>query len=71
MTTMISETRYRRKIRCGIFLSLFLVLIAFQAEKPTLYIIGDSTVRNTNNGQWGWGTLIANYFDTARITISN
>jgi rhamnogalacturonan acetylesterase len=44
-------------------------------HKPVLYIIGDSTVRNGDgsgrNGQWGWGSLIAGYFDTARINISN
>ena len=48
------------------------VLIAWQKEKPTLYIIGDSTVRNANtNGLWGWGTLIGNYLDTAQLNISN
>jgi lysophospholipase L1-like esterase len=48
------------------------VLAAFRLqEKPTLYIIGDSTVRNSNKEQWGWGTLIANYFDTTKLNISN
>ena len=39
--------------------------------KPTLYIIGDSTVRNTNAGYGGWGSHIAEFFDTTRINISN
>ncbi len=43
--------------------------------KPVFYIIGDSTVRNGDgsgkNGQWGWGSFIADYFDTAKISISN
>jgi len=47
----------------------------FKKEKPTLYIIGDSTVRNGDgtgkNGQWGWGSFLANYFDTTKITIEN
>ena len=43
----------------------------FQERKPTLYIIGDSTVRNSNKEQWGWGTLIADLFDTSRINIAN
>ena len=44
-------------------------------EKPAFYIIGDSTVRNGDgngkNQQWGWGSFIANYFDTAIIKVSN
>jgi len=43
----------------------------FQERKPTLYIIGDSTVRNSNKEQWGWGTLIADLFDTSRINLAN
>jgi rhamnogalacturonan acetylesterase len=42
---------------------------------PTLWLIGDSTVRNGqdtgNNGQWGWGNPIAHYFDKTKITVSN
>jgi lysophospholipase L1-like esterase len=40
-------------------------------QTPTLYIIGDSTVRNTNGEQVGWGTPIAGYFDTTKINVSN
>ena len=47
--------------------SLFLV----QPERPVLYIIGDSTVRNSNRPQCGWGEMIADFFDTTRIRISN
>ncbi|MBL7743098.1 MAG: rhamnogalacturonan acetylesterase [Chitinophagaceae bacterium] len=42
-----------------------------QEEKPTLYIIGDSTVRNTNKEQWGWGTLISDLFDSTKIKVAN
>ena len=49
-------------------LSSFLLL---QKEKPTLYIIGDSTVRKTNRPQCGWGEKIGELFDTAQISISN
>ena len=48
--------------------SSFLLL---QKEKPTLYIIGDSTVRNTNRPQCGWGEKIGDLFDTTQISISN
>ena len=40
-------------------------------EKPTLYIIGDSTVRNGNRPQAGWGELINEFLDTTQLSISN
>ena len=45
--------------------------LLFKNEKPTLYIIGDSTVRNSNRPQCGWGELISEYFDSSLINISN
>src|SRR4051812_30755384 len=42
-----------------------------QKERPTLYIIGDSTVRNSNKEQWGWGTLLPEFFDSTKVSISN
>ncbi|MHA6247401.1 rhamnogalacturonan acetylesterase [Pontibacter sp. CAU 1760] len=53
---------------------LFLVACAVgfnPKQKPTLYIIGDSTVRNTNEGYGGWGSYIAEQFDTTKIRVSN
>ena len=48
---------------------------ASQAPKPTLYVIGDSTVRNGSgkgsDGLWGWGSLLSAHFDTVRIHIEN
>ena len=42
---------------------------------PTLFLIGDSTVRNGHgdgaNGQWGWGDLIGPYFDSKKINVVN
>jgi hypothetical protein len=42
---------------------------------PTLFLIGDSTVRNGQgdgaNGQWGWGEPLVGYFDTAKINVVN
>ena len=42
---------------------------------PTLFLIGDSTVRNGRgdgaNGQWGWGEPIVAYFDPAKINVVN
>ena len=45
------------------------------AEKPTFYLIGDSTVKNGRgtgtDGLWGWGNYIAGYFDTTGISVEN
>lgn len=55
----------------------FVACLAFmrQQDKPVFYIIGDSTVRNGDgmgkNQQWGWGSFIAEYFDTTKIGVSN
>jgi lysophospholipase L1-like esterase len=43
----------------------------FQKEKPTIYLIGDSTVRNNNGEQRGWGAYLHEFFDTTKINISN
>lgn len=42
---------------------------------PSLFLIGDSTVRNGRGngagGQWGWGDHLASYFDTGKINVVN
>lgn len=44
-------------------------------QKPTLFIIGDSTVKHAkgmgDGGRWGWGDIIAAYFDTTKIAVKN
>lgn len=58
-------------------LMLALPCLSFRAAKdnPTLYIIGDSTVRNGSgkgaDSLWGWGSFIGNYLDTTRINVQN
>jgi len=42
-----------------------------QTGKPTLFLIGDSTVKVGTIGQVGWGERIADYFDPAKITVVN
>lgn len=41
--------------------------------QPMLFTIGDSTVKNKDNGDsmWGWGSVIAELFDTTRIAVEN
>lgn len=41
---------------------------------PVLFLAGDSTVKipdNDQTGRWGWGSMIAQFFDTSRITVEN
>lgn len=48
-----------------------------RANLPTLWLIGDSTVRNGSRGdngpegQWGWGAPITAYFDLSKINVVN
>ncbi len=63
-------------IKTRIFFFGFILLLCssfalLQKDKPTIYIIGDSTVRNSNKEQWGWGTLLPEFFDSNKISISN
>ena len=42
---------------------------------PTLFLIGDSTVRNGQGngggGQWGWGEPLVDYFDPTKVNVVN
>ena len=44
-------------------------------QKPVVFIIGDSTVKNGrgdgSGDLWGWGDPIVQFFDTARISVEN
>jgi rhamnogalacturonan acetylesterase len=64
-----------QKLGQVVFLIFCTSFIFHKKERPTLYIIGDSTVRNGDgkgsNGQWGWGSLLADYFDTTKIALEN
>jgi lysophospholipase L1-like esterase len=42
-----------------------------QQQVPTLFIIGDSTVKNSTEGLQGWGDPIASLFDQSRIKVEN
>ena len=46
------------------------------ATKPTIFVLGDSTARNSGNGKngtpvAGWGTPLAAYFDPEKVTVAN
>lgn len=64
-------------LNTSLLLSL-IVLTSFlikQDKKPTFFIVGDSTVKNGkgdgSNGLWGWGSVIAPYFDESKINVQN
>ncbi|MCM1519167.1 MAG: rhamnogalacturonan acetylesterase [Lachnoclostridium sp.] len=45
-----------------------------KGDAPVVFVIGDSTVKNQEtdeDGQWGWGSVLDEKFDTTRITIEN
>ncbi|UTN03399.1 rhamnogalacturonan acetylesterase [Flavobacterium bizetiae] len=59
---------------------LFLVFLFFnftlkQENKPTLFMVGDSTVKNGkgdgSGGLWGWGDYIGQFLDTTKINVEN
>jgi len=70
------KNKYYHKFLFAIaaFMLLSFIIIR-QIDKPTIYIIGDSTVQNSDgngrNEYWGWGSLIYPYFDTSKIAIRN
>ena len=60
----------------SIVFAAFLIASSFTLlvkEKKAFYIIGDSTVRNGDgtgkSQQWGWGSFMAAYFDTSKISV--
>lgn len=52
-------------------LAIVVATSAFIQQKPTLYMVGDSTMHNNDKELWGWGTTIAGLLDTNRITVVN
>lgn len=60
-----------------ILLSLSLTAWTFTAKKkkPTVYVIGDSTVKNGtgvgDDGLFGWGNMLPQFIDTTKIDIKN
>lgn len=44
---------------------------AQEAKKPTLYLVGDSTVKTGTKGQQGWGDPFVKLFDADKIQVEN
>ncbi|OCX51690.1 GDSL family lipase [Mucilaginibacter sp. PPCGB 2223] len=52
--------------------TIAVIAMAFRyQQKPTLYLIGDSTTHNNDKDMWGWGSLIGQYLDLDRISLVN
>ena len=47
------------------------VVTAQESQKPTVFIIGDSTVKTPTQGQQGWGDPIVEFFDLTKINVVN
>lgn len=58
-----------------IFCCLLFAAFVLPDTRPTLYIIGDSTVQNGSGkgagSLWGWGSFLSESFDTNRISVRN
>jgi rhamnogalacturonan acetylesterase len=73
----ISRTRSKliRSLVAAGLLIMFSSFVLWQSSRPTLYIIGDSTVKNGDGkggkDLWGWGSFMADLFDTTRIQVQN
>jgi rhamnogalacturonan acetylesterase len=56
-------------------LFLFIAAFTFIQTRPTIYVIGDSTVRNSTGhggpGQWGWGTFLIDNLDSSQFAVNN
>jgi rhamnogalacturonan acetylesterase len=40
-------------------------------QKPTVYMVGDSTMHNNDKELWGWGTTLADLLDLNKINLVN
>src|SRR4030095_651994 len=56
-----------------LILAFFLAHLTNHQTTPehTLFIIGDSTVKNSTGDLQGWGDPIADYFDQAKLRVVN
>lgn len=54
---------------------LFVQWVQIQKSRPTVYTVGDSTVKNGRgdgaDGLWGWGDFMVQFLDTAKVHVAN
>ncbi len=65
----------RRQLWIAVLSVIFLAACSGEKHKPTLFLIGDSTVKSGEgkgeNEHWGWGSFIDQYIDTSRLSVEN
>ncbi|WP_456311880.1 rhamnogalacturonan acetylesterase [Pseudomonas shirazensis] len=54
---------------------LFFNFTLVENNKPTVFMVGDSTVKNGKGngagGLWGWGDYIGQFLDTSKVSVEN
>lgn len=64
-----------KKLLVLVLIGLTLQINLQARQKPTVFTIGDSTVKNGQGygagGLWGWGDPIAQYFDATKVIVKN
>jgi rhamnogalacturonan acetylesterase len=70
------KTTFRHFVLLGLLLAIpSLAEDTDKKQKPTLYLVGDSTVKNGSGrgdkGLWGWGDFMYEQIDTSKISIVN
>ncbi|WP_262248587.1 rhamnogalacturonan acetylesterase [Parapedobacter soli] len=70
-------TKFSMTVSVSLVAIVALTLLSFslRQQKPTIHLIGDSTVKNGQgdgrNGQWGWGSVLPAYIDTTEVAVAN
>ena len=86
-TRVVSRPMFTTDVRFGWYSLLILIAACFfgvirghaadaTPRLPTIFILGDSTARTSGSGKngtpmTGWGTPLADYFDTEKTTVAN
>lgn len=70
MSTRLSRLLRTTGVAC-LLLGMGSATHSAQTTKPTLFLVGDSTVKNGTRGQKGWGEMMESRFNTNRIRIAN
>jgi lysophospholipase L1-like esterase len=69
-----SKKAINSRLACGALALIFTVLIVAPVlgqRIPKLVLVGDSTVSNSSGDFRGWGNVIGEYFDPAKIEVMN
>ena len=64
-----------KKIVLIVFIGMIFQVGLQARQKPIVFILGDSTVKNGQGngagGLWGWGDPVVQYFDTSKVVVKN